>query len=113
MKNDELRICGLAAVQARFRRDASTIVRLYFDAPMSRKIGLMCKALAGLRKIYRCVEPAELEKISGTVHHGGIVAVVANPGARPRSQPTPPSGPGAGNPWSYSTVSATRTTSAP
>jgi len=82
MKNDELRICGLAAVQARFRRDASSIARLYFDTPTSRRIGLMCKALAGLRKIYRCVEPAELEKISGTVHHGGIVAVVQNPGPR-------------------------------
>jgi TrmH RNA methyltransferase len=81
MKNDELRICGLAAVQARFRRDASSIARLYFDAPTSKRIGILCKALAGLRKIYRCVEPAELEKIAGTVHHGGIVAVVPNPPA--------------------------------
>jgi RNA methyltransferase, TrmH family len=81
MKNDELRICGLAAVQARFRRDASSIIRLYFDAPTSRKVGILCKALAGLRKIYRCVEPAELEKIAGTIHHGGIVAVVPNPPA--------------------------------
>jgi TrmH RNA methyltransferase len=78
MRNEELRICGLAAVQARFKRDASSIVRLYFDAPTSRKIGAMCKGLAGLRKIYRCVEPPELEKVSGTVHHGGIVAVVAD-----------------------------------
>lgn len=39
----------------------------------------MCKALAGAKKIYRCVEPSELEKIAGTVHHGGIVAVVAAP----------------------------------
>jgi TrmH RNA methyltransferase len=82
MKNDELRICGMAAVQARFKRDAPSIIRLFFDAETSRKVGLMCKALAGLRRIYRCVEPAELEKISGTVHHGGIVAVVANPPAR-------------------------------
>jgi TrmH RNA methyltransferase len=82
MKNDELRICGMAAVQARFKKDASTILRLYFDEATSRKIGLMCKALAGLRKIYRCVEPVELEKIAGTVHHGGIVAVVTNSPAR-------------------------------
>jgi len=39
----------------------------------------MCRALAAAKKIYRCVEPAELEKIAGTVHHGGIVAVVAAP----------------------------------
>jgi TrmH RNA methyltransferase len=82
MRNDELRICGLAAVQARFKRDAASIIRLYFDEPTSRKIGGICKALAGLRRIYRCVEPSELEKVSGSVHHGGIVAVVSNPPAR-------------------------------
>jgi RNA methyltransferase, TrmH family len=71
----ELKLCGLAAVRARFQRDAKSIHRLYFDYPTGRKIGLMCKALAAARKIYRCVEPAELEKIAGTVHHGGIVAV--------------------------------------
>jgi RNA methyltransferase, TrmH family len=79
MKPAELKICGLAAVRARFARDASSIQRLYFDYPTGRKIGVICKALAGAKKIYRCVEPAELEKIAGTVHHGGIVAAVAEP----------------------------------
>jgi TrmH RNA methyltransferase len=74
---NELKICGLEAVRARFRRDAGSILRLYFDYPTSRKAGLMAKALAASRRIYRVVEPAELEKIAGTVHHGGIVAVAA------------------------------------
>jgi TrmH RNA methyltransferase len=82
MKNDELRICGLAAVRARFERDPASIVRLFFDEPTARKIGPMCRALAQDRKVYRCVEPAELEKVSGSLHHGGIVAVIANPPAR-------------------------------
>ena len=76
MKGSETRICGLAAVRARFRRDASSIVRLYFDAPTSRKVGVMCRALAAARRVYRCVEPAELGKIADSVHHGGIVAIV-------------------------------------
>lgn len=76
MKSKEITLCGLATVRARFQRDAASIQRLYFDQPTSRKIGVMCKALATARKIYRCVEPAELEKIAGSVHHGGIVAVV-------------------------------------
>lgn len=76
MKSKEIPVCGLAAVQARFKANAASIKRLYFDYPTGRKIGMMCKALAQARKVYRCVEPAELEKISGTVHHGGIVAVV-------------------------------------
>jgi len=77
MKPKELTICGLAAVKAQFATNADGFKRLYFDYPTGRKVGVICKALAQAKKIYRCVEPAELEKISGTVHHGGIVAVVA------------------------------------
>ena len=79
MKPEELKLCGLAAVRARFARDAASIQRLYFDYATGRKIGVICKALAAQKKIYRCVEPPELGKIAGTVHHGGIVAVVAAP----------------------------------
>jgi TrmH RNA methyltransferase len=82
MKRDELKLCGLAAVRARFQRDAGSIQRLFFDYATSRKIGVMTKALATARKVYRCVEPAELEKIAGSVHHGGIVAIVAAPALR-------------------------------
>jgi TrmH RNA methyltransferase len=82
MKTKELTICGLASVRARFARDAGSIRRLYFDYPTGRKIGVMCKALAAAKKIYRCVEPAELEKVAGSVHHGGIVAVVESPALR-------------------------------
>jgi RNA methyltransferase, TrmH family len=76
MKDTEITICGLAAVRARFQRDSSSIVRLFFDRPTSKKVGLMCRALAGARKVYRCVEPSELAKIADSIHHGGIVAVV-------------------------------------
>lgn len=76
MKDSEITICGLAAVRARFQRDPSSIVRLFFDLPRSKKVGQMCSALAAARKVYRCVEAAELEKIADSVHHGGIVAVV-------------------------------------
>ena len=83
MKAPELRLCGLAAVRARFARDAASIQRLYFDYATGRKVGVMCKALAAAKKVYRCVEPPELEKIAGSVPHGGIVAVV--PGLRLRA----------------------------
>jgi len=81
-RSSELKLCGLAAVRARFARDPGSIQRLYFDYATGRKIGVMCKALAAQKGIYRCVEPGELEKIAGTVHHGGIVAVVPAPAAR-------------------------------
>lgn len=74
-----LNLCGLAAVGARWRTRPETIQRLFFDLATGRQIGAMTKALAAARKVYRCVEPAELEKVAGSVHHGGIVAVVDAP----------------------------------
>jgi len=79
----KITVCGLAAVRALFAKDAGAIQRLYFDYATGRRIGVICKALATARKIYRCVEPAELEKIAGTVHHGGIVAVIGQRVLRP------------------------------
>lgn len=74
-------------MRALFAKDAGAIERLYFDYATGRRIGVICKALAAARKIYRCVEPAELEKIAGTVHHGGIVAVIGQRVLRsPRSE---------------------------
>lgn len=82
MKPKEITICGLAAVRAQFAADAGAIKRLFFDYATGRKIGVICRALAQAKKVYRCVEPAELAKIAATVHHGGIVAVVAAPEIR-------------------------------
>ena len=77
--DNELTLCGLPAVQARFAKDPGSIKRLFFDEPTSRKLGAMCKALAAAKKVYRCVPPAELEKIGGTLHHGGVVCIVQTP----------------------------------
>ncbi|HUR56169.1 MAG TPA: RNA methyltransferase [Opitutaceae bacterium] len=75
-RHDELRVCGLTAVRARFARDPGSIQRLFFDYATGRQLGVMCKVLAQAKKVYRCVELPELEKVAGTVHHGGVVAVV-------------------------------------
>jgi TrmH RNA methyltransferase len=72
-----LKICGLAAVRARFARDPKSIKRLFFDHAMAQRVGVISRVLSQEKKIYRLVEPAELEKISGSIHHGGIVAVVS------------------------------------
>ena len=82
MKKNELTICGLAAVRARWQREPAALLRLFFDEPTGRKIGPLCRVLAASRRVYRCVPPAELEKIAGTKHHGGIVAVVVAPELR-------------------------------
>ena len=79
VETKELRLCGLAAVQARFARDPASIQRLFYEAAMGQRVGGICKVLAGAKKIYRQVESAELEKVAGSLHHGGVVAVVAPP----------------------------------
>ena len=87
MKPKETPICGLAAVKAKFEREPGSIIRLFFDFQTGKKVGAISKALAASRRVYRQVEPAELEKIAGTIHHGGIVAIVEAKALRsPRAQ---------------------------
>ncbi len=75
-RNRDIPICGLAAVRALFQARPGAIKRLFFDQAMGRRVGGMSGYMARERKVYRQVEPAELEKIAGTVHHGGIVAII-------------------------------------
>jgi RNA methyltransferase, TrmH family len=87
VKTKETPICGLAAVKARFEREPGSIIRLFFDLPTGKKVGPLCKALAASRRVYRQVGAEELEKISGTIHHGGIVAIIEQKALRsPRAQ---------------------------
>ncbi|PTY08475.1 RNA methyltransferase [Opitutaceae bacterium EW11] len=86
MKPKEIPVCGLAAVQALFARDPAAIKRLYFDYPTSRKLAKLSSHLAKTKRIYRVVTPSELEKVGGTVHHGGVVAVIE---AQPLLSPAP------------------------
>lgn len=82
VQRKEIIICGLAAVRAQFATDPGSIKRLHFDALTGRKIGAICKTLAQTKRIYRTAETAELAKIAGTLHHGGIVAIVTAPELR-------------------------------
>ncbi|MDP2138690.1 MAG: RNA methyltransferase [Candidatus Didemnitutus sp.] len=84
-KVSELNVCGWQAVSALFARHPQEILRLFFDPPTGKRVGEMCSYLAGKKKVYRQVPPAELEKVAGTVHHGGIVAVIV---ARPLQRVT-------------------------
>ena len=77
-----LRIAGLPAVSALFATAPERVERLFFDDRMKPLTGAFCMALAQARKPYRVVPADELERIAGTVLHGGIVAV-----AQPRPLP--------------------------
>ncbi len=73
MKTDTL--CGYNAVAAAFacRRDA--IQRLFYLAEQKIAAGPFCAQLAAAKKPYRMLEAADLDKVAGTPHHGGIVVV--------------------------------------
>lgn len=73
MKTDT--ICGLKPVDALFRRREAAVERLFYLSEMRAAAGPFCAVLAAARKPYRMVEADELEKIAGTSHHGGVVAV--------------------------------------
>jgi len=72
----EIPVCGLAAVKALFARRPEAIKRFFFDLSTGRRVGEVSAWLAAQRKVYRQVLPEELEKIAGTLHHGGVVAIV-------------------------------------
>ena len=73
-------ICGPRAVEAVFARRPDDVQRLFHTPALRPVAGPHCAVLARARKPYRMVEPAELETIAATPHHGGIVAIT-----RPRT----------------------------
>ncbi len=76
------KIAGLKAVAALFQRHPDQVMRLYYEEKMKTAVGDFCAQMAKLRRPYRLVDESELEKISGTVLHGGVVAA-----ALPRQAP--------------------------
>ncbi|MCC6469632.1 MAG: RNA methyltransferase [Alphaproteobacteria bacterium] len=74
---DEFKVSGLRAVEALFRRDPDAIRRLYLDRAAAPAAGAICRYLAERRRAYAVKDDAELARIAGTLHHGGIVAVIA------------------------------------
>ena len=75
-KSKELNICGWQAVSTLFAQHPGEIKRLFFDAATGKRAGSLCSYLATNKKVYRQVSPEEMEKVAGSVHHGGIVAVI-------------------------------------
>lgn len=76
MRTKELVICGLKAVRSRFENNSDSVKRLFFNRTTAPTVGDLCRWMAQEHLVYRCVESSELELISGSIHHGGVVVVV-------------------------------------
>lgn len=83
MKNkqrNELAVCGMAAVKKLEKKHNDKIQRLYFTEKTAPLFGGLCKTLAKNKKPYNQVkDEKELEKLAGTVHHQGVVAMIDFP----------------------------------
>lgn len=86
MKNsrtNELAVCGFAAVKKLEKNHPEKITRLYFTEERAPLFGGLCKKLAKNHGIYNMKPAADLEKLSGTVHHQGVVAMIHAPEIEP------------------------------
>jgi RNA methyltransferase, TrmH family len=70
-----LRVAGRPAVTALFAKAPHRVERLFFDQRMRAQVSDFCAELARTHKPYRLVPSEELERVAGSVMHGGIVAL--------------------------------------
>lgn len=77
--SNELTVCGQKAVDKLAKTNPDRIRRLFFNQDAAPRYGTVCKQLAASKRVYRLVNDAELEKIAGSVHHGGVAAIIDLP----------------------------------
>lgn len=82
MKNkytNELAVCGFEAVKALVKCNPQKITRFYYTRDRMMDFKDFFKSLAERRVPYNNIPVGELEKLSGTVHHQGVVAMIEQP----------------------------------
>ncbi len=82
MKNkqfNELAVCGFEAVKSLGRHNPHLITRFYYSENRKTDFSLLCKELAERKRPYNMVEQVDLEKLSGSTHHEGVVAMISKP----------------------------------
>ena len=79
-RNNELAVCGFEAVKALAKEHPKSIRRLYFTKDRAAAFGDICRQMAQAKRPYNAVESAtDLEKLCGSVHHQGVVAMIEQP----------------------------------
>ncbi|CAO95974.1 tRNA/rRNA methyltransferase [Erwinia tasmaniensis] len=73
---EETRVYGEHACQALFQSRPESIVRAWFVQSVTPRFRDALKWMAANRKAYHTVDDAELQKASGTEHHGGVCFLI-------------------------------------
>lgn len=82
MKNklkNELAVCGFEAVKALVKCNPQKITRFYYTSDRMRDFRGVFKSLAERKVPYNPISAEELERLSGTPHHQGVVAMIDQP----------------------------------
>lgn len=82
MKNkftNELAVCGIAAVKELVKCSRNKIRRFYYTRDRMMDFKDDFKYFAERKVAYNNIPEGELEKLSGTVHHQGVVAMIDMP----------------------------------
>lgn len=76
-------VCSREAVRALGAKRPHCIRRLFMDEQTVKEFGDLCSFLAREHKLYRIARDDELQKLSGTVHHQGVVAMIEDTKLQP------------------------------
>ncbi|HCC37725.1 MAG TPA: RNA methyltransferase [Treponema sp.] len=83
---DELAVCGLNAALAVCEHHPETVNRLFLREDRLKLFTGICKQLAERKRPYKICLDEELERISKSVHHQGVVAMIEEPVVAPLSR---------------------------
>ncbi|WP_040976812.1 TrmH family RNA methyltransferase [Necropsobacter massiliensis] len=73
---EETKVYGENACLALFAERPESIVRVWTTVELAHRVGELFSYLASNKKAYHVVDGRELERVSGTEHHGGICMLV-------------------------------------
>ena len=73
---EEMKVYGENACHTLFKQRAEAIVRLWATVEGAKKSGDMLSYLAERKKAYHIVDREEMERVTGTEHHGDICLLV-------------------------------------
>ena len=75
-KKGETQVLGLNSVKALCEHNREKILRLFFTKENAKCFKETCKYLASQKRFYKMVEKEELEKMSNSIHHQGVLAII-------------------------------------
>ncbi|MBZ9610542.1 tRNA/rRNA methyltransferase [Rheinheimera maricola] len=86
VQDNEGKVYGDNACRVLFAQRPDSVIRLYVSQQLAPKFADVMKYLAAVKKAYHIVDDAELEKVAGSGHHGGVVLLVKRKPAQALAQ---------------------------